>query len=105
MAKIKIPDMEITADTIVPGVVPPDKKPDTNVQAPASGQASGEGDVPLFFAISSAATPAPSTFSAIENVFSKSFCVAAGSTSGFRTGFRGGRCPIVGKYDAESGGI
>ena len=48
MAKIKIPDMEITADTIVPGVVPPDKKPDTNVQAPASGQASGEGDVPLW---------------------------------------------------------
>lgn len=48
MAEIKIPDMEITADTIVPGVVPPDKKTDTEVQVSASGQASGEGDVPLW---------------------------------------------------------
>jgi len=32
MAEIKIPDMEITADTIVPGVIPPDKKRDAGIK-------------------------------------------------------------------------
>lgn len=43
MAEIKIPDMEITADTIVPGVIPPDKKRDADT---AAVQASGETDTP-----------------------------------------------------------
>lgn len=48
MAEIKIPDMEITADTIVPGVVPQNKKQDTDtvMQASEAGQAPKEADTP-----------------------------------------------------------